>query len=324
MKRLYGVWFVCLVWCAAPACAGLVKNGSFEMDGKSIYITLQNRPKHWCGVSYNADKFAVYTNNDWSTEGNYSLTMYSYMGSVFEPNDAAELSQSVYLDAAKQLVFDLYLYADLSSWDTGIVTARVLIDGDEIWNSDGLQFAAGQFLGQVAIDINPALKDGNPHLLSLQLRFDVSSSSIIQYFSQWDFVRFNYGCGGLLPGDFNGDCAVDLNDLAFFANGWLKPDGPDLTGDGISNFADFAVFADYWGISDNSGSTQPPQDNLLDADLNDDGIVDLGDIIIFSENWLGGGGPCVRPDLNNNGTVDFADFSKIAQSWMQTGSLYGW
>jgi hypothetical protein len=62
----------------------------------------------------------------------------------------------------------------------------------------------------------------------------------------------------------------------------------------------------------------------LDADLNDDGIVDYGDILVLSEYWLGDGGPCVRADFNNDGIVDFVDFAILAESWQQTGSLYGW
>jgi hypothetical protein len=322
MKRFGGICLVCLLWCVMLVKAGVVKNGSFEMDGH-INITPQTRPKYWCDVSYDADKFAIYTYNDWSTQGNYSLTMYSLF-SDFKPKDAVTISQSVYLDAVGQLVFDLYLYADSGIWDPGIVTARVLIDSNEMWNSDGLQFNAGQFSGQVAIDINHDLQDGNPHLLSLQLRINVSTTSFDQYFSKWDFVRFNYGCRGTLPSDFNADCFVDITDLAVFAKGWLKPDGPDLTGDGVNNFDDFAVFADFWKMASDPSLAQPPQDNLLDADINDDGIVDYGDIILFCSHWLGDGGPCVRADLNDDGIVNFVDFAKLGESWQQTGSLYGW
>jgi hypothetical protein len=322
MKSFSVIWLVSLMWCAMSAEASVIKNGSFEMDGQ-IYITSQTRPEYWCDVSYDSSKFAMYTYNDWSADGNYSLTMETYMLSPFEPNDAATISQSMYLDEFSQLVFDLYLYST-GNWDTGIVTARVLIDNNEIWNSDGLQFDAGQFNGQVTIDINHDLQDGYPHLLSLQLSMDVSIMDFTQYLAKWDFIRFNYGCRGTLPCDFNADCFIDITDLDVFADGWLKPDGPDFTGDSINNFADFVVLANLWNTASDPSLAQPPQDNLLDADLNDDGIVDYGDIILLSNDWLGDGGPCVRADLGNDGIVNFEDFVKLGESWQQTGSLYGW
>jgi len=181
-----------------------------------------------------------------------------------------------------------------------------------------------QFLGQVAIDINDDLKDGSPHLLSLQLRFDVGIMSFTQYYSQWDFVRFNYGCRGTLLFDFNADCFIDITDLDAFVDGWLETNGPDLNGDGANDFADFAVFADLWLTASDPSLAQPPQDDLLDADLNDDGIVDYGDLFIFSNSWLADGGPCVRSDLNEDGLVDFFDFVTLSESWQLVGSLYGW
>jgi hypothetical protein len=55
-----------------------------------------------------------------------------------------------------------------------------------------------------------------------------------------------------LPGDFEPDADVDLDDLTVLANQWLSS-GDDLAadihpseGDGTVNFADFAEFARYW------------------------------------------------------------------------------
>lgn len=324
MKGFCGIWLVCLIWCVTPAGAGVVRNGSFEMDGPINYVSADTKPIYWCDVSYNSSIFSAYVGNDWKTDGTYSLTMSTNMFVTFEPNDIETISQAVYMKDVNQIIFDIQLYAGYGSWDTHIITARVLIDSNEVWNSDGLAFSSGQFAGEISIDVNENFKDENNHILSLQLRTDVGTFSYAQYVAQWDNIRFYAGCNGLLPGDFNGDCIVDINDLAAFASGWLKPDGPDLTGDGVTNFADFAVFADFWGTSGDSGSAQPPQDNLLDADLNDDGIVDYVDILMFSKDWLGDGGPCVRADLNDDGLVDFADFAILAESWQQTGSLYGW
>jgi len=319
MKVFCGIWLVCLIWCVTPAGAGVVRNGSFEMDGPIYSVTANTRPRYWCDVSYNPSKFSMYVDNDWRTDGAYSLTIYSNTV-AFQQNDAATISQSVYLKDVHQVIFDAYFSA-YYGWPPNIVTARVLIDGNEIWNSDGLTFSGGWFEGQIAIDVNENFKDANNHILSLQLRMDVAIFGPDMYLAQWDNIRFST-CS--LPGDFTADCVVDINDLAFLANSWLKPGDADLTGDGAANFADFAVFADFWGVTAEPNSAQPPDSNLLDADLNDDGIVDYGDVLVFSENWLGRGGSCVRADLNDDGIVDFVDFAILAKSWQQTGSLYGW
>lgn len=53
-----------------------------------------------------------------------------------------------------------------------------------------------------------------------------------------------------LPGDFNGDGAVDFADFLAFAQQFNRPDAPpefDLTGDGRVNLADFLVFARNFG-----------------------------------------------------------------------------
>jgi hypothetical protein len=319
MKSFCGIWLVCLIWCVTPAGAGVVRNGSFEMDGAIYPVTANARPRYWCDVSYDPSKFWMYVDNDWKTDGAYSLTMFTN-SSVFQQNGTATISQAVYLKDVHQVIFDAYFFSD-GSWAPSIVTARVLIDGNEIWDSDGLTFPGGQFEGEIAIDVSENFKDANSHILSLQLRTDIATTSSNYYFAQWDNIRFST-CS--LPGDFTADCVVDINDLAFLANSWLKPGDPDLTGGGVTNFADFAVFANFWGATSEPNSAKPPQNNLLNADLNDDGIVDYSDVLMFLENWLGDGGPCVRADLNDDGIVDFVDFAILANSWQQTGSLYGW
>ncbi len=66
------------------------------------------------------------------------------------------------------------------------------------------------------------------------------------------------------PADFNGDGFVDYNDLQVISGQWLQTAAgtpleadiaPDPERDGIVNFKDFAVFAEYWG-------TKPQEPNL--------------------------------------------------------------
>jgi hypothetical protein len=332
MKRFVSVCAAVLLLLdgVAMAAVGIVKNGSFENNGSMDYVTPDQRPEYWCDVSFDEFKFSAYVGSDWSTHGDYSLTMYTNMFGTFATNDAVTISQSVYLANVSKIMFDVQLFANNGVWDPNVATAEVLIDNTEIWNSDGLEYNAGQFTGQVTADINQTFKDGNSHVLSLRLKTDTGDLSFVQYAAQWDFVRFDSFCNipSFLPADFDRDGIVDINDLKILANVWLEQRSIDLTGDGFINLADFAILAGDWM------SNTPPDNQcdisylapgfiFLDADLNDDGIVDYGDIFVFSNEWLNNGGPCVRADLNSDGAVNFTDYALFIEYWQQTGSLYG-
>jgi hypothetical protein len=133
MKRLLAAVPAAVLICCGlcNATVSVVKNGSFENDG---YIgNVQNtKPEYWCSANYDSSKFDASINNDWATNGSFSLTMYSYMYTNFVQNDSATITQSVYLDGAEQLIFDIYLYADYGGWKTDVVTASVLIDDIEV------------------------------------------------------------------------------------------------------------------------------------------------------------------------------------------------
>lgn len=327
MKRLAiisAVTLMCVGVCGAAT--SVVKNGSFENDGRIDYITQSNRPEYWCSVSYDSAKFYEMVYSDWATSGDYSLTIYSYPYTSFAQNDSATITQSVGLAGAEQIVFDIYLYADGGGWRSDLVTASVLIDNTEIWNSDVLPYYHGIFMGHIAVDINETFRDSSPHLLTLRLKADTTSYHSYAYSSQWDSIGLVTSCGavGYPPADFTHDCIVDINDLAVFAEGWLKPNGLGLTSDNDVNFVDFAVFADSWLDSSSGEPFIPGADFVfLDGDLNDDGIVDFADFSIFGNNWRGQGGSCVRWDLNGDGIIDFRDLALLAGQWQEIGDLYG-
>lgn len=55
------------------------------------------------------------------------------------------------------------------------------------------------------------------------------------------------------PGDFNGDGAIDFNDLIGFANAWIAYNSnqpfdhiADLNNDGKADFNDLILFANAW------------------------------------------------------------------------------
>lgn len=50
-----------------------------------------------------------------------------------------------------------------------------------------------------------------------------------------------------LPGDFNADGCVDLDDYFFLLDHWDAPD-TDTDGDGYTDFNDFAELVRHWGL----------------------------------------------------------------------------
>jgi hypothetical protein len=327
MKRLMVLISVTIVCCGVcDATTSVVKNGSFENDGYIGLVTQNTRPEYWCSVGYDQSKFEEKVRNNWSTNGSYSLTMDAYMYTDFAQDDSATITQSVYLNNAEQVIFDVYLYASSGGWDTGAFTASVLIDNTEIWNSDGLTYTSGAFIGHIAVDVNETFRDTNPHLLTLRLQADTSEFTLHGYYAQWDSVGLSTSCGsmGYLPADLTRDCIVDINDLKVFTDNWLTPNELNLTDDNDVNFADFAVFANSWMVDKRGGAFIPePNFVFLNGDLNDDGIVDFVDFAVFGNNWQGQGGSCVRSDLDEDGFIDFKDLVLLAGEWQQLGDLYG-
>ncbi|MFH1369713.1 MAG: GLUG motif-containing protein [Planctomycetota bacterium] len=101
-----------------------------------------------------------------------------------------------------------------------------------------------------------------------------------------------------LPGDIACPDGVDISDLTELCDQWLIKAIPfDLVppnGDGIVNFADFAVFAEGWGI-----------------------IYDIDDLLDFAQQWLLTGPDKWPADVwpRSDGIVNFADFAVFAEGW---------
>jgi hypothetical protein len=328
MKRLV-VLISATLFCCDLCSAGVsvVKNGSFENNGY-MEVSPTLIPQYWCSVNYNTGDFAGFLadrDNYWATDGIYSLAFNNLSKSTVSTRTAT-ISQSVYLTAADQIMFDTYLFATNGNWTPAKATAKVLIDGNTVWDSNGLTYPNGEFTGHIVIDINQVYKDEYTHILSFQLALNTSSVGFIQYYALWDSIGFNSVCGmnGYAKADLNHDCVVDINDLAVFAEGWLSPNGPDLNNDGNVDFIDFAVVGRSWGNDTRGAAFLPKKDFVfLSGDLDDNGIVDFVDFSILANNWFGQGGSCVRYDLNKDGIVDLRDLSLLAGQWLQIGGLYG-
>jgi len=326
--------FAVLVFFAgrAQAQVSVVMNGSFENDGVVSDVSA-GLPERWEMVDVAEGQFAGWIDEDWSTHGRYSMTLYSRPTGMFEAGDVCRVSQQVYLQDVEEIIFDIRLDTDWSgiAWSNEKRSAQVLLDGQVLWDSVLLgPDADGEYSVVVdGIDVN----DANEHTLSLAMRANVSEAKpYVAYIAQWDFVKFDTHCGGFgyLPQDLSRDCYVDMTDLKLLAARWLSTsaDYPyDLAPDveGCVNLADFTVFSDRWLANTdwkNYGSAGNYEMKLLEMDLNDDGVVDAGELAKVANDWLSEGAE-LGGDLDGDGTVDFRDFAAVAGQWQMHSWLYG-
>jgi hypothetical protein len=81
-----------------------------------------------------------------------------------------------------------------------------------------------------------------------------------------------------IDGDKNGSITADVGADEFY---WSPT---DVSGDGITNFLDYAIFANTWLIQ----SGQPNYNDNCDFENNN--VVDINDLILFCSEWLWEGG----------------------------------
>lgn len=288
---------------------GRIVNGSFE-DDEWIQNIMVKDPNGW-QVSTTGDRFLGYVDSDWSTDGSYNLTLYADYWKLFEVGDTAMVSQELNLTDVNEIIFDLKLDTSaFTPWDPAKCTALVLIDDDVVWDSNDLgEDIRGEYPGRIYA-VGNKYRDGQPHTLSLGIRVNVAEQLWDRHITDWDFVECTLYCGGggLLQGDFNRDCYVDMTDLIEVAYSWLDEVRPhdrfnlsrtdDTEGYGSINLLDFAVYANRWsdGAAELASLTEKwltdvqleDSSNLFhEDDVEPLGIVNFPDLAIFADNWLG-------------------------------------
>jgi len=324
-SRIFAVLAVSMICCGiSRGAVSIVKNGSFENDGIIGVVAQDARPEHWCDAGFDESKFLAFVWDDWSTHGDYSLTFGTRYNAAFQAGDTAVISQSVFAENVHQISFDLALSTEWPdiNWDSSLFSAIVTVDDEVIWDSNQPGISEN---GVYHIEVNNLNFSSGLHILAFGIKSNTAAEPYYySYYAKWDSVMFDTFCNstGPQPADFDVNGIVDIYDLQVLADGWLNPEGPDLTGDGNVNFSDFASLAGVWMSTEQA---ELPCDTfffepnyiLLDADLNDDGIVDYYDVFILSSEWLNNGGACVRTDLNEDGSIDFADYALLIEYWQQ-------
>jgi hypothetical protein len=248
--------------CCAYADIGQVENGSFEIDGPMADLANQD-PNGWT-VDLAVPQFGGAVDAAWSTDGRFSLVLFVQWYTPLRAGDRAAVSQPIDLMDVNEIAFDAKLDTYWGSrWDPNQCSAVVMIDQDVVWDANGL---AGDVIGtrlQGAYRVEDKYRDGRPHDLALVLKINADSLQGLSdfYRVRWDNVRCTPAVcgGGPLPGDFNRDCFLDVDDLMMMAAAWLNrvdlSNPYNLSGiddeesAGIVNFFDVAVFADDWRSS---------------------------------------------------------------------------
>jgi hypothetical protein len=180
---------------------------------------------------------------------------------AFTAGERAIVSQDVFLDDVNEITFDLKLDTYTGyRWDPNNATAVMMIDDGIVWEPNRASSdIRGEYIGQ-SYAVEDKYRDDNPHKLSFGIRINIDTAAgFFEFYRvRWDSIECVIFCngGGLLAGDFNRDCYVDVDDLQQAANVWLfevesgdihnlyRED--DLAGFGTINFFDLAILADNW------------------------------------------------------------------------------
>ena len=111
-----------------------------------------------------------------------------------------------------------------------------------------------------------------------------------------------------LRGSGAADSHVDIDNLRF-TKLTIKA---DINEDGLVNLKDYANLAQYWTCLDCNDIS-----DCSVADLDDNGIIGLGDLVLLTENWLWQKLKAVKEgDFDGNGEVDLADLAIFSSYWL--------
>jgi hypothetical protein len=119
------------------------------------------------------------------------------------------------------------------------------------------------------------------------------------------------------PGDFNGDCQVDMADLALFADQWLT-----TCGTGSPNALDSRLGA---RPAPGGGSLDSPAEGGgATADLSHDGRVDGADLALFGAHWRQKSCPIVINELLAHAHAEASDWIELHNISSVAVHVGGW
>jgi len=120
-----------------------------------------------------------------------------------------------------------------------------------------------------------------------------------------------------------------MNDLRLFLTQWLTENPADEydffeDDSDIIDMYDFGAFAEGWRTCSDWqrwGDDNCYEAELLEADINDDGIVNMVDFAILTKSWMSEDNH-IRANIDRLGAVDYTDLSIMAEQWLMKSWIY--
>jgi hypothetical protein len=140
--------------------------------------------------------------------------------------------------------------------------------------------------------------------------FTTAGGESSAYIARW-------GVPEVYKGDLNHNCRVSYADLEWFAERWLNDDcvhtgwcyEADLNYDGVVDLLDYAELAASWRYGG------------IPGDIDNDWEVNFADYALFANYWQGEDcnepGWCGGADLNKTGQVNILDLSILIKYWLE-------
>jgi cyclophilin family peptidyl-prolyl cis-trans isomerase len=169
------------------------------------------------------------------------------------------------------------------------------------------------------LDINPSFVDAannDYHLQSRQRQWKDANGWMQGTRTSVCIDAGNPGSGLGYESDQPTNVRIDMGSYGGTTKASIAPTDwrlrADIDNDGATNGVDFAWFAHFWK---NHGSE-------IAADLDRNGIVDMTDVQLFTEDWVRPAGvlSATEADFNGDDIVNCRDFAILAKEWLQVGT----
>ena len=173
-----------------------------------------------------------------------------------------------------------------------------------VWDGDTWQVPGGGVYGTVfSLTVYEGELIAGGDLLT-------AGGEVSAYIARW-------GLPEVYKGDLNHDCRVGYSDLEWFIERWLDEGclqtswcyEADLNYDGVVDLLDYAELAAGW------------RNGNIPGDIDNDWEVDFADYALFANYWLAEDcnepGWCGGADLNQTGQANIYDLSILMKYWLE-------
>lgn len=277
-------------------------------------------PTGWTIIDYLSDGYTWITYNTYIESENPEWKNATYMVAGYEDYTYADLDEQLIthnIDCSDLVDVTLSFKHVFQHYSSEIADVDVRVDGGSWQNVARYESDTPIPNGEtVELDISSIADEQ----INVQIRWHYYNADYEYY---WGIDDVEITASELfpppMPGDFEPDGDVDIDDLTVFVDQWLlqrlTADFAPGDGDNFVNYLDWAVFADAW----QSTPSSPNWNSACDiSPEGGDGIVDTDDLGIFVDQWLHFGVYCadIAPVPEGDDIVNMLDFAVLAQDWL--------